>query len=50
VQASRKQPTSAAEKLIDVVIDKPYWVYECFVKAVKQSKRQDVLEMLDFEG
>jgi len=53
VQASRQQPVSAAEKLIDVVIGQPYEVYERFMDAVKQSKRMDVFEMLvnsGFEG
>jgi len=53
MQASRQQPVSAAEKLIDVVIGQPYEVYESFLEAVKQTGRMDVFEWLvnsGFEG
>ena len=50
IQSKRSQPIGAAERLLDVVIDKPPTTYWCFLDALTQSGQQLLRKMIILES
>ena len=46
IQSSRDRPVEAAETLLNVILEQPFAVYECFLDVLKHSGQQHIYRTL----
>jgi len=50
VQSKSDEPVSAAEQLLNIIINKSVNVYGCFLEALKKTDQQDVFDVVIYNS
>jgi len=50
IQSLEDRTAAAAEMLVDIIMEQPEPVYQCFLDALKSTKQQHIYERLVKEG